>query len=137
MSPSELLVFRFLLNIKNETYNINFLIYFYDSIMNNLYKYQKIYKKFNFIKFASQIANIHSPIKYSPNQKYNNEYFLTCLIDFVKNSVSWTNYKGTIDNPIDGKYLNQIHNKFIRNNVYNEINKQLLNCYLKKGSVRN
>jgi len=35
--------------------------------------------------------------------------------------------------PIDGKYLNQIHNKFLRNNVYDEINKQLLNRYLKAG----
>jgi len=101
--------------------------------MNNLKKFKKIYKNFDFVNFAVPIINLLAPIKYSPHQKYDNEYFLVCLIDFVSCGVSWNKYKGTVDHPINGKYLNQIHNKFIRNNVYDEINRQLLNTYLKKG----
>jgi hypothetical protein len=55
------------------------------------------------------------------------------LIDFVETRTSWNKYKGTIEYPINGKYLNQIHNKYINAGVYTEINKQILNKYLKRG----
>jgi hypothetical protein len=87
----------------------------------------------DFINFATSIANIYAPIKYSPNQKFDNYYFIFCLVDFFQNNVSWSKYKGTPLYPIDGKYLNQIHNKFVRLNVYEEINKAVLTCYLKNG----
>jgi len=67
--------------------------------MDNLHKYIKIKGNFDFIKFATPIADLCSPIKGSPNQKYDNEYFLNCLIDFVTNSISWSKYKGTINYP--------------------------------------
>ena len=50
------------------------------------------------------------PIKYSPNGEYTHRDFLTCLIDYATKNVSWRKYKGTIDCPIDGRYLNAIHN---------------------------
>src|ERR1700729_2678184 len=71
------------------------------------------------------------PIGNSPNQKYDNKYFLICLIDFLKSGFCWTRYNGTPEFPIKGKYLNQIHNKYVKNNVYEEIEKQLKNKYLK------
>lgn len=101
--------------------------------MNNLYKYETLNKKFDFINFAIPIIDLLSPIKESPNRKYDNKYFLICLIDFVMNRVSWNKYTGTIHYPINGKYLNQVHNRWIRLNIYEEINKQLLNRYLKTG----
>jgi len=73
------------------------------------------------------------PIKYSPNQKYDYHYLFSCLYDFTVCSSSWNKYKGFTNFPIDGKYLNQIHNKLNKNGVYDEINKQLLNIYLKKN----
>lgn len=88
-------------------------------------------KQHNMISFVVPIIDELSPIRKSPNQKYNNEYFLICLIDFVKKAVSWNKYEGTIDYPIDGKYLNQIHLKWISKGVYKEINKQLIVKYLK------
>jgi len=51
-------------------------------------------------------------------------------MDFLKKNVSWTQYKGFDNLPISGKYLNQIHNKYVKNNIYEEINRQLLNKYL-------
>ena len=41
-------------------------------------------------------------------------------------SASWNKYKGTINYPINGKYLNEIHNKFVKNGIYEEINKRML-----------
>jgi len=53
-------------------------------------------KNFNIIDFAVPIIDLICPIKYSPNGLYNNKYFLTCLIDFIKMGVSWNTYRGTI-----------------------------------------
>ena len=88
-------------------------------------------KNFNFIDFCVPIIDYLCPIKYSPNGKYDNRYFITCLIDFIETSTSWRKYKGTILYPIDGKYLNQIHNKYLKCGVYDEINKQLVEKYLR------
>ena len=38
-----------------------------------------------------------------------------------------------INYPINGKYLNAIHHKYLKCGVYDEINRQLLNKYLSKG----
>ena len=89
--------------------------------------------KFDFINMATPIIDFMVPIKYSPAGKYTNKYFFTCLIDFIETGVYWTKYRGTIDFPIDGKYLNGIHNNDVKNNVYEEINKQLLDIYLETG----
>lgn len=88
-------------------------------------------KNFNIIDFAVPIIDLICPIKGSPNNKYDNKYFLICLINFIETNVSWNKYKGTKEYPINGKYLNQIHNKYQRMDVYEEIEKQLLNKYLK------
>lgn len=101
--------------------------------MNKFLKYQYVKNINKFIDIAVPIIDLLSPIMYSPNQKYNNRYFLSCLIDFSINNVSWNRYKGSIDYPIDGKYLNQIHNKYVNKGIYKEINKQFLNFYLKTG----
>ena len=58
--------------------------------MNKLKKLIKYYKKYNFIDDVVPIIDLLSPIKYSPNQKYDNKYFLICLIDFINNSSSWS-----------------------------------------------
>ena len=79
------------------------------------------------------IVDLLSPVKYSPAGKYDNRYFLLCLMNLVLNSVSWRKYEGSPLNPIGGKYLNQIHNRYKRDGVYKAINKQILNRYLKKG----
>lgn len=86
-----------------------------------------------FIDLVVPIADLISPIKYSPYGKYDNRYFLLCLVDFILNHVSWRKYRGSPLYPINGIYLNEIHNKYIRNGVYKAINKQILNRYLKKG----
>lgn len=100
--------------------------------MNQVKKIYKLSSKrnINIIDFAVPIINIHYPLKHSPNRKYDNKYYFTCLLDFLQTSVCWTKYKGTIDYPISGKYLNSIHLKYIKHNVYNEINKELLKAYL-------
>jgi hypothetical protein len=79
------------------------------------------------------IVDLLLPVKYSPNGKYDNRYFLMCIIDLTLNGVSWRRYKGSPSHPIDGCYLNEIHNNYKRNGVYEAINKQILNRYLKKG----
>ena len=101
--------------------------------MNYLRNFTNNDKNFDFISFAVRIIDLSIPIKSSPNQKYDHRYFLTCLIDFVKTSHSWNKFKGSLEFPINGKYLNQIHNKYIKHDVYNEINRQLLNKYLKES----
>jgi len=44
-------------------------------------------KNFNLIRFAVPIIDYLCPIKYSPNQKYSNEYFFICLLEFVDGGV--------------------------------------------------
>jgi len=101
--------------------------------MNNLKKIKKLENNFDIIGFSASIADIMLPIKYSPNQKYDYKYLFACLYDFINTSTSWNKYRGFENFPINGKYLNQIHNKLVNNGVYEEINRQLLNIYLKKG----
>ena len=101
--------------------------------MNNFLKYNNSINDSYLIDLAVPIIDILAPIKYSPNKKFDNRYFFTCIIDFIKNSTYWSRYKGFIDYPINGKYLNEIHNRYIKKGVYEAINKQLLNIYLKKN----
>ena len=85
------------------------------------------------INQAVPIIDLLAPVKESPNGIFDNRYFLTCIIDFSSNGTYWTKYSGTKDHPINGKYLNAIHNKYSRCGVYDEINRQVLNKYLEKG----
>lgn len=101
--------------------------------MKALLKYMNLNKRYDMISFVVPIIDELSPIGNSPNQKYDNEYFLICLMDFVKKAVSWSKYQGTIDYPISGKYLNQIHLKWVRKGVYKAFNRQLIVEYLKNG----
>ena len=96
---------------------------------------------FNFVDFSVPIIDLIVPTKYSPNGRYDNRIFLICLIDFVNTQVSWRKYKGTHEYPIKGTYLNrirvrisrsvnshanyarEIHNKYVKNKVYEEINR--------------
>lgn len=39
--------------------------------------------------FLNFIQEHKDPIGNSPNQKYDNEYFLICLVDFVETSFNW------------------------------------------------
>src|SRR5436190_1720552 len=86
-----------------------------------------------FIDLVNPIIDLLAPVKFSPNGKYNNKYFLRCIIDFFNNCTSWRKYKGTHNFPINGKYLNDIHNKYVNKGVYEEINKVILSKYLKNG----
>lgn len=108
---------------------------FYDAVVKKFYGISMILKKsqFDIVTFSASIADFMVPIKYSPNLKYNYNYFFTCLYDFAISSSSFRKYKGPHNFPIDGKYLNQIHNKLCKNKVYDEINRQLLNRYFKKN----
>ena len=83
------------------------------------------------INYIVPIIDVLCPVGYSPNGKYTNKYFITCLIDFLNTSVSWRKYNGFSGFPINGKYLNSIHHKYIKNGVYEAINKALLEKYLK------
>lgn len=98
--------------------------------LKKLQKLKKL-KNFDMIDFVVPLIDYLCPIKYSPNGKYDNRYFIICLIDFLESSVSWRKYKGTHDYPIKGKYLNQIHNKYSKHRVYDEINKEIIKKYLK------
>jgi hypothetical protein len=91
----------------------------------------KRFTRFNLIDFAVPILDHMCPLKYSPNRKYSNRYYLTCLLHFVETSVSWRKYQGSPEFPINGKCLNYIHNKYIKAGAYAEIEKQLINKYLK------
>ena len=103
----------------------------------NIFLNQKYYNSIsNLIDIAVPIIDLLSPIKYSPHQKYDNRYFFNCIIDFIESGCYWSSYKGTINYPIDGKYLNQIHNKYVKKDVYEAINKQLLQTYLKKNKAK-
>jgi len=53
---------------------------------------------------------------------------LTCR---SANKVYWNKFKGTNEYPIKGKYLNQIHNKYVKKGVYREIHKEILKKYIK------
>ena len=99
----------------------------------NIKKLDKLRKMKNFdlISFIVPIIDFICPVGESPNRRYDNKYFLICMLDFVQTRVSWRKYKGTHECPIDGKYLNKIHNKWVKENVYTEIEKQVKNKYLK------
>ena len=86
-------------------------------------------KNFNLIDFVIPIIDLMCPMGYS-RKGYNNRYFFTCLLDFVQICVSWRKYWETIEFPIKGKYLNEIHNKYCKAGVYDEIKRQLTNKYL-------
>lgn len=105
--------------------------------MNNINEYIKLNDLETFFKIAVPIADYLAPINYSPNGSYDNKYFLACLIDFIKNHVYWKHYIGPecpLNNKrIKGKYLNQIHNRYVKCGVYEQINKKLLDEYLKNG----
>jgi hypothetical protein len=57
--------------------------------MKNPFKIKNI-NDFNLIEFATPIIDLMAPIKFSPNQKYNNSYFLLCIFDFITSGTSWT-----------------------------------------------
>jgi len=57
-------------------------------------------------------------------------------VDFVTKNVSWRKYKGTITHPVNGLYLNGIHNRYVDYKVYDELNRQILNIYLKKDKEK-
>ena len=90
----------------------------------------KKYTSFNFIDNMVPIIDLLRPIKETWNKKYSNRDFLICLIDFATTNVSWKHYKGTLDIKINGKYLNQIHNDFIKKSIYTAINKATLQKYI-------
>ena len=98
----------------------------------SLRKMNHIKKKYadNFLNIAYQIADILCPIKYSHNAKYDNKYFMICIIDFLECATYWRRYKGTLEYPIDGRYLNKIHNKYVKAGVYVELERQCRNRYL-------
>ena len=50
--------------------------------------------------------------------------------NFISIGVKWTKHKGTPDFPLDGKYLNEIHHRYIKTGVYDAINEALLGKYL-------
>lgn len=84
--------------------------------------------------FAASIIDLVCPRKYSPNTKYSTEDLFVLIVDFLKSGLYWTNYRGTKDIPLNnGRYLNSIHNKWCKNNVYEKIHKEYLKIYLKKG----
>ena len=101
----------------------------YDIYMN----IRKINSKFNIFKFCVPIIDLFAPLKYSPNRKYTNEDYLINLIEFLISGTKWIYYGGPINCPIKGKYLNEIHNKWCKLKVYDEINKALLGKYLSMG----
>lgn len=86
-----------------------------------------------FLETAVEVANRLAPIKHSPNKKYSHEYFFRCLIEFTQTSVSWSRYKAPGVDGVSGKYLNSIHQKYVKTGVYEEINKQLLGLYITTG----
>lgn len=88
-------------------------------------------KNFNLIDFAVPIIDVLCPFGYSPNGKYDNRYFFICLLDLVDTGVSFNKYKGTHKYPIKGKYLNEIHNKYLKKGVYDQIHKEIITKYLK------
>ena len=93
------------------------------------------YKKFgiNLLSIAIPIINLLCPIKYSPNGIYDNEYFFLCLMDFLHSGVYWVRYKGFPGHPIKGKYLNSIHQRYVKNDVYKKIHEAVLKKYLSTG----
>ncbi len=133
MNLSELAACQFYKNYKTKMHIIYFLIYKIQTEMNKIQKRIKNVGIDRLIEISVPIMDYLAPIKWSPNQKYDNKYFLICLLDFVTTSVSWRAYKGTITHPINGRYLNQIHNKFVTNKVYDHINKAILKEYFKTG----
>lgn len=94
---------------------------------------------FDFIDFAVPIIDLLCPIKYSPNGKYDNRYFFKCIIEFLETQVNWQKYKGAKELSIKGNkeisvkgtYLNEIHNKYVKYGVYDQIHKQITILYLK------
>src|ERR1700738_4796450 len=89
---------------------------------------------FDLINFTYPIIDYIVPLKYSPNRKYTNKYFFICLVNFIESGATvWTRYNGTVEYPISGKYLNQIHNYYVNNGVYNAINTALVKKYLSTG----
>jgi hypothetical protein len=131
---SVLYAVHFYKKYKNEHNKIFFLISNKDPLMNSFKSLKEIRNEtdIDLIEFAASVADIMAPIT-SPNNDYSYQYIFTCLFDFVEKCTSWTKYKGTIDCPIKGTYLNEIHHKLENNGIYKEINRQYINKYLKKG----
>ena len=83
------------------------------------------------IDYIVTIIDVMSPIKYSPNGKFTNKYYFTCLLHFLDSHVSWRQYKGFPGFPMLGKTLHAAHMRYIRDGVYEAINKTLLEEYIK------
>lgn len=65
----------------------------------------------------------------NPNYKYTEKLYIGCIFYVIKNAISWTNFIG----PINGKLLNERHNKYIKNSNYDKFFK----LSLKKYSIKN
>jgi transposase len=85
-------------------------------------------KTYNFIDYSVPIIDMLCPVG---GRYFDNEYCLICLVDFVDRGVSWRKYKGTHEYPIEGVYLNKIHNMYIRAGVYDAIDEAVTKKYLK------
>lgn len=90
----------------------------------------------DFVRIAEPIANNLMPRYDSPSSKFTNHDFLFCLVDFAKKGIHWCDYMGPPEHPVKGKYLNSIHNRYIKLGVYEEIDKCFLEIYLKKGKEK-
>lgn len=101
--------------------------------MSSVHKINNLNIKFDLISFAVPIIDSIIPLKYSPNRKYDNKYYFICLLDIINCGYNWSKYRGTLEYPISGKYLNSIHNKFVKNGIYEKINEEILKKYLSKG----
>ena len=88
-------------------------------------------KKFSFIKEFTQFVTKKLSIKYHFNRKHTEEKYIEEIINVLRSTTYWRRYNGSID----GRILNNKHNYYIKNNVYKEFYKYMLNKYCEKNKT--
>jgi transposase len=104
-----------------------------DNYLNSLRKLIKKIKEkgnqFDFIEYFTSIADLCVPLKYSPARKFTHKDFFKCFLEFVETRCSWSKFRASTDFPISGKYLNHLHNQYVRSGLYQELFRQVLDPY--------
>ena len=85
--------------------------------------------KFSFIKEFSKFAIKKLNIKDHFNRKYSEEIYVNEIVNVLRSSCYWRRYTGVIC----GRILNNKHNIYVKNGLYKEFYKRMLDKYLQKN----
>ena len=89
------------------------------------------------VYISANIAESIQPITKNNKYKYSYIDIFSNIYDFLICGTTFSNYRSQCKNPIKGKYLNELHNKLCRLNIFEQINKTITLKYLEKDTKKN